>query len=331
MLTAMTLYFPCGTSQQGHPVRAEQTMALNETVTVTDFFQYNDSLCDVTIIVGNMLIHFNKALLMVSSPVFARMFTSDFKEKKQKTIELPGKDPVAVLSFLRQLHPAHSWEELSSDAELEALLKLADEYDVPHIKTKCSKFIRNQMEFTLTTHRVLQFLYMCHVHQLTELQDELLILASEHPVEQLKSSEFFSRLEPSKQLLLVMKRCQLLEDEKVESRKVLAETGQMIRKLKSIVHRLPGMAETLPETCGGLCYVHCQCSRQGWAVTTGTERWCERCATNVSSLQRSFCQGCVMKKSVVIVNRLHGLIASLKNVECFRCNQLSSLSSRIVL
>ena len=47
---------------------------------------------DLTIKIENIKLHVNKDQLMAESSVFERMFTSDFKEKQEKEIELKGKD-----------------------------------------------------------------------------------------------------------------------------------------------------------------------------------------------------------------------------------------------
>lgn len=46
---------------------------------------------DVTLVVEGFKLHIHKQLLIDNSPVFKRMLESDFKEKHQKEIPLPGK------------------------------------------------------------------------------------------------------------------------------------------------------------------------------------------------------------------------------------------------
>ena len=47
----------------------------------------------------------SKSFLSYSSPVFARMFQSSFKEKDDKVVELSGKSYEAFLEMLLILHP----------------------------------------------------------------------------------------------------------------------------------------------------------------------------------------------------------------------------------
>ena len=76
-------------------------------------FEIRDTWTDVTLVVEDKSLYFSKALLVISSPVFARMFNADFKDKESARIELPGKNYADFVTFLMQLHPAHSWVPLS--------------------------------------------------------------------------------------------------------------------------------------------------------------------------------------------------------------------------
>lgn len=67
---------------------------------VSDFDQF-----DLTLIVDKHKIHVLKAVLCIASPVFRTMFRSDFKEKEQNEIQLPGKKYNDVVSFLKCIYP----------------------------------------------------------------------------------------------------------------------------------------------------------------------------------------------------------------------------------
>jgi hypothetical protein len=47
-----------------------------------------------------------------------------------------------------------------ADGLLEPLLKLADEYDVKHVNDKCEAFIKDRLQFTVTTHAALRYLQL---------------------------------------------------------------------------------------------------------------------------------------------------------------------------
>lgn len=46
-------------------------------------------------------LHVNKEQLMAASPVFHKMLTANFKEKKDQVINLPDKSAIAFAHFLR--------------------------------------------------------------------------------------------------------------------------------------------------------------------------------------------------------------------------------------
>ena len=88
-------------------------MADGPKVKSASLFETRDSTTDVTFVVEDTPLYFCRALLVVSSSVFSRMFSADFKEKESETIPLPGKSYADFVTFLMQLHPAHSWFPLS--------------------------------------------------------------------------------------------------------------------------------------------------------------------------------------------------------------------------
>ena len=76
-------------------------------------FESPDNATDVTFVVERKELHFCKSFLTVSSPVFEKMFSSDFKEKESSTIPLPDKTYEEMAIFLQQFHPAHSWKPIN--------------------------------------------------------------------------------------------------------------------------------------------------------------------------------------------------------------------------
>ena len=68
---------------------------------------------DVTLVVEGKKLHVHKGVLSVYSPVFGAMFTADFAEKDAKEIELPGKTYDAMLQFLLQMYPRHSYKAIT--------------------------------------------------------------------------------------------------------------------------------------------------------------------------------------------------------------------------
>ena len=140
-----------------------------------------------------------------------------------------------------------------AEADHEPLLKLADEYDVIHIKRKCQHFIGSQLQFTLTIDQVLKYLWLCQLYQLNEQRDNVLALAADHPLEPLRACQYYSLLESSSRADLMEMRCRLLEDEKDPKKCLLSETGRFLRKVRSAVNRIPALVLMLTDKCSDPC------------------------------------------------------------------------------
>ncbi|KAK7116048.1 uncharacterized protein [Littorina saxatilis] len=107
-------------------------------------FETEEDVSDVTFVVDGRELHFCKSFLKASSPVFDRMFSSDFTEKDKRVIPLPGKKIKQMDVFLQQLHPVHCWKQIP-DSLLDPILSLADEYQVEHIRRKSETYIEAQI------------------------------------------------------------------------------------------------------------------------------------------------------------------------------------------
>ena len=68
-------------------------------------FPLTEGITDVSIQVQSTVMHVNKGILMVASPVFHKMLTSDFKEKEDGLIVLPEKNVDDVTLLLKSVYP----------------------------------------------------------------------------------------------------------------------------------------------------------------------------------------------------------------------------------
>ena len=105
----------------------------------TDFLE-PWKLSDVVLVVEDQKFHVHRSFLAVWSPVFEKMFTSEFKEKNNDEIPLPGKKASEIKQLLCMLYP--SSEEIQVTKEnCYFLLELADEYQIESIVEKCQSFM----------------------------------------------------------------------------------------------------------------------------------------------------------------------------------------------
>lgn len=120
-------------------------------VTITDLdeekkpFEYDPEVTDFTLIVENQKLHVAKVVLIDASPVFRKMLTGEFKEKNMSELELPGKKYSSFELFLRCIFPREY--TLITEACIDDILPLADEYDVKCILKKCESWLLTELEF----------------------------------------------------------------------------------------------------------------------------------------------------------------------------------------
>ncbi|KAK7505024.1 hypothetical protein BaRGS_00003594 [Batillaria attramentaria] len=104
-----------------------------------------DDTTDVIFLIEERKLYFNKAILMMCSPVFKSMFTANFKEKEAKEIELPEKKYDDVVAFFEQMHPVYSHQTPVTETSFGQILPLADEYQAEHVLHKCSEYLESQI------------------------------------------------------------------------------------------------------------------------------------------------------------------------------------------
>ncbi|KAL8589108.1 hypothetical protein ACOMHN_017271 [Nucella lapillus] len=110
------------------------------------FLETLKGLEDVTLVVEGRQLRMNRAILAHHSPVFHAMFYSDFKEKGETSVPLPGEKYADMVTFFKVLLPRDpSSEELISDENLLQLLVRADKYDTKEVKSRCQDYIGKQL------------------------------------------------------------------------------------------------------------------------------------------------------------------------------------------
>ena len=99
---------------------------------------------DVVLDVEGQMIHVHRFVLAMWSPVFKKMFTSEFsKEKNLYPVRLPGKNASAIKELLLIIYPTVSekgWKTVTNE-NYHFLFELADEYQMDAMKQKCEEFL----------------------------------------------------------------------------------------------------------------------------------------------------------------------------------------------
>ena len=105
----------------------------------TDFLE-PWKLSDVVLVVEDQKFHVHRSFLAVWSPVFEKMFTSEFKEKNNDEIPLPGKKASEIKQLLCMLYPPLEEKQVTKE-NCYFLLELAHEYRIESIVEKCQSFM----------------------------------------------------------------------------------------------------------------------------------------------------------------------------------------------
>ncbi|XP_073230951.1 BTB and MATH domain-containing protein 36-like [Porites lutea] len=95
---------------------------------------------DVVLVVEDQKFHVHRSILAVWSPVFEKMFTSEFKEKNKDEIPLPGKKASEIKQLLYMLYPSLEEKQVTK-TNCYFLLELAHEYRIQSIVEKCQSFM----------------------------------------------------------------------------------------------------------------------------------------------------------------------------------------------
>lgn len=102
---------------------------------------------DVILEVESKQLHVRKQVLAENSPVFKRMFESNFKERRDAKISLPGKKYKDFEMFLRTFyHPAIVCP-ITKDT-IVFILPLAEEYQVLKVKARCENCMIQALQLT---------------------------------------------------------------------------------------------------------------------------------------------------------------------------------------
>ncbi|KAK7505155.1 hypothetical protein BaRGS_00003725 [Batillaria attramentaria] len=184
--------------------------------TVTGPFDVPDDTTDVTFLIEDKKIYFNRVVLVMASPAFKQAFSAcDHKSKGEKLIPLPGKKYVDMVAFLKQIHPAHCAEPIT-DETLPEILLLADEYEVASVRQKCEEYINTQIRLDvcqpMSDYRVLFYLTVAEKHSFQMLRQQLVGIGARRPSAAVQQSGNYNLVPSTAVRDLMAMRCAYLEN-----------------------------------------------------------------------------------------------------------------------
>ena len=131
----------------------------------------------------------------MASPVFEKMFTSEFQEKGNNEIPLPGKSSTEVKELLLLIYPSTSEKQITKE-NCYFLVKLAHEYQMDAIVQKCEDVLVEKLKLTKPKDGALAELIFAQTYELEKLRQASVKHAHNLKLKELKSNEMYDQIQP---------------------------------------------------------------------------------------------------------------------------------------
>ncbi|XP_078354677.1 BTB and MATH domain-containing protein 36-like [Oculina patagonica] len=161
------------------------TTSTDAAATTTGSLDFSEpwNFSDVVLKVEEQRFHCHRSTLAFWSPVFEKMFTSNFKEKNSDEIQLPGKKASEIKEMLLLMYPSLKEKALTKD-NCYFLLELAREYQMDKFTQKCEEYLISMVQTRKGD--VLALLIVGQNYQLKKLIETCMYEARHLSLEELK-------------------------------------------------------------------------------------------------------------------------------------------------
>ncbi|XP_015748904.1 PREDICTED: BTB and MATH domain-containing protein 36-like [Acropora digitifera] len=209
-------------------------------------------LSDVVLVVEDQRFHVHRGTLAFWSPVFEKMFSTEFKEKNNDEILLPGKKASEFEEMLRIMYPSLE-EKLVTKINCYFLFELAHEYQIEDIIQKCVNLMVSMVK-DRRENDVLRMLIYAQKYQIKSLISTCIFEARRLTLKELTQHGMRDQIEADNYVQIAEGIIQRLE-EKCRDMKVTLQS-QMTNVCRSLFnHRgssSSGLAQPPPTTKGFL-------------------------------------------------------------------------------
>ena len=187
---------------------------------------------DVVLVVEDQKFYVHRSTLAYWSPVFEKMFISDFKEKSNDEIPLPGKKASEIKQLLYMMYPSLE-EKPVTKSNCYFLFELAHEYQIEAIAQKCEALMVYMVK-QRTENDVLAMLIYGQKYQLKSLISTCICEAQRLTLKELKQHKRRDEVEPDNYLQIAEGIIQRLEEQcKVTKEESLIRLERISRSLYS--------------------------------------------------------------------------------------------------
>ena len=157
-------------------------------------FSQPSTFSDVVLVVEDKKLHVHRAVLALCSPVFKKMFTSEFQEKGKNEISLPGKKADEIIQLLQIVYPSVSKKPTDQikEGNCRFLLRLADEYQMEAIVQRCEDYIVSLLK--RSKKGIVEELVFAQTYNLQKLKKASIEMAGNLNLRELKQDKSYDKI-----------------------------------------------------------------------------------------------------------------------------------------
>ena len=159
--------------------------------------------------------HVHREVLVICSPVFEAMLSSDFKEKNAKEIPLPGKIADEIEQLLEAIYPDRKFSITKQNCL--PLLRLSTEYQMSPLKADCENYVNAWCAKDMTAGEAIEVVVLSQTYPLggQTVRGCVKRFVSDKRIlwEELKKHIKFSHLNPENMQRITEERVKYLESQ----------------------------------------------------------------------------------------------------------------------
>ena len=179
------------------------------------------TLSDVILVAEGEKFHVHRSTLAMWSPVFEKMFTSDFKEKQLDEVPLPEKKASEIREMLLVMYV--KTKPVTED-NVFFLLDLAQEYQMDQLRHLCEECLIGKT----TKAKAIPFLVLAQWYGLYRLAEECITHGANLSLQEIQNHDNCSRLNPTFRQRLAERRVRILESLISQTKNHLNETATKV-------------------------------------------------------------------------------------------------------
>ena len=199
-------------------------------------FSHPWKLSDLVLVVEEERFHVHRAMLAFWSPVFEKMFTSEFQEKDTNEVSLPGKKASEIKEMLLLMYPSLTEKEITEE-NCYFLFKLAHEYQMAAIVTRCEDFMAEKVK-EKAKENILVDLVFAQTYKLEKLNLASVNQAHCLSLDELKQDEMFDQIQEDNLIGILEGIMKRLQTELDESRNLAGERQKTVDKMEGNFERV---------------------------------------------------------------------------------------------